>query len=82
MSPTLLIVDDEKNTRDGLRNALGEEFEVYVAPDGWLFYRPDVDYALESGRAPASQIDSASKALILSAWRSVRPMSSKPFIRQ
>ena len=38
--------------------------KVYVAPDGWLFYRPDVDYALESGHAPASQIDSASKALI------------------
>jgi len=33
MSPTLLIVDDEKNTRDGLRNALGETFDVYVAPD-------------------------------------------------
>jgi DNA-binding NtrC family response regulator len=39
MTPVLLIVDDEKNTRDGLRNALGEEFEVYVASD--------VDSALE-----------------------------------
>ena len=33
MSATLLIVDDEKNTRDGLRNALDADFEVYVAPD-------------------------------------------------
>lgn len=30
---TLLIVDDEKNTRDGLRDALSEQFEVYVAAD-------------------------------------------------
>ncbi|HRJ72786.1 MAG TPA: sigma-54 dependent transcriptional regulator, partial [Terrimicrobiaceae bacterium] len=30
---TLLIVDDEKNTRDGLRVALEDHFEVYVAAD-------------------------------------------------
>lgn len=30
---TILIVDDEKNTRDGLRDALEDDFEVYVAPD-------------------------------------------------
>jgi DNA-binding NtrC family response regulator len=30
---TLLIVDDEKNTRDGLRDALEDHFEVYVAGD-------------------------------------------------
>ncbi|MBB5351222.1 DNA-binding NtrC family response regulator [Haloferula luteola] len=31
MTPTLLIVDDEKATRDGLRAALEEEFDVIVA---------------------------------------------------
>ncbi len=31
--PTLLIVDDEKATREGLRAALEERFEVYVAED-------------------------------------------------
>lgn len=33
MPATVLIVDDEKNTRDGLRNALEGEFDVYVAAD-------------------------------------------------
>ena len=33
MTPILLIVDDEKSTRDGLRAALEEKFDVYVAPD-------------------------------------------------
>jgi DNA-binding NtrC family response regulator len=31
MLPTLLIVDDEKSTREGLRSALEEEFDVYLA---------------------------------------------------
>jgi DNA-binding NtrC family response regulator len=32
-SATLLIVDDEKNTREGLRDALEDAFEVYAAAD-------------------------------------------------
>ncbi len=34
-SKTVLIVDDEKNTRDGLRRSLedGEDFEIYTAAD-------------------------------------------------
>ncbi len=31
MTPTLLIADDERATRDGLRSALEDEFEVYTA---------------------------------------------------
>ncbi len=33
MSPTILIVDDEKHTREGLRRSLEPEFEVYIAAD-------------------------------------------------
>jgi DNA-binding NtrC family response regulator len=33
MTPTLLIVDDEKPTREGLRDALQERYDVYVAED-------------------------------------------------
>ena len=30
---TILIVDDEKHTRDGLRLSLEDDFDVYVAAD-------------------------------------------------
>jgi len=33
MNPTILIVDDEKHTREGLRASLEDEFDVYVAAD-------------------------------------------------
>jgi two-component system response regulator AtoC len=33
IQPTILIVDDEKHTRDGLRRLLEEQFDVYVAGD-------------------------------------------------
>ncbi|HWB60467.1 MAG TPA: sigma-54 dependent transcriptional regulator [Chthoniobacteraceae bacterium] len=31
MRPTILIVDDEKHTREGLRTSLEDQFEVYIA---------------------------------------------------
>jgi len=33
MQPTVLIVDDEKHTRDGLRSLLGDNYDTYVAAD-------------------------------------------------
>jgi len=33
LQPTILIVDDEKHTRDGLRSLLEDEYDTYVAED-------------------------------------------------
>src|SRR2546423_14620542 len=33
MNPTILIVDDEKHTREGLRTSLEDSFDVYIAGD-------------------------------------------------
>src|SRR3978361_573711 len=33
MQPTILIVDDEKHTRDGMRRLLEDDYDVYVAAD-------------------------------------------------
>ena len=54
--PTVLIVDDEKPTREGLRAALEERFDVYVAEDARsameLLEREPVDVVLTDFRLP------------------------------
>jgi two-component system, NtrC family, response regulator AtoC len=56
MKPTLLIVDDEKTTRDGLRAALEERYDVYVAEDAQvameLLERENFDVMLTDFRLP------------------------------
>jgi two-component system response regulator AtoC len=54
--PTLLIVDDEKPTRDGLRAALEDRYDVYVAEDARaamdLLEREHFDVLLTDFRLP------------------------------
>ncbi len=54
--PTLLIVDDEKPTRDGLRAALEHRYDVYVAEDAkaafGLLEREHFDVMLTDFRLP------------------------------
>jgi two-component system, NtrC family, response regulator AtoC len=54
--PTLLIVDDEKTTRDGLRTALEDRYDVYVAEDAKaameLLEREHFDVMLTDFRLP------------------------------
>lgn len=33
LQPTVLIVDDEKHTRDGLRRLVENDYDVYAAAD-------------------------------------------------
>ena len=55
--PTLLIVDDEKPTRDGLRAALEERYDVYAAEDAKaamdLLERDNFDVLLTDFRLPS-----------------------------
>ncbi len=57
IKPTLLIVDDEKPTRDGLRAALEDRFDVYVAEDAKaatdLLEREHFDVLLTDFRLPS-----------------------------
>ncbi len=54
--PTLLIVDDEKPTRDGLRAAVEDRYDVYVAEDAKaameLLERENFDVLLTDFRLP------------------------------
>jgi DNA-binding NtrC family response regulator len=56
MKPTLLIVDDEKPTREGLRAALEERYDVYLAEDAKaameLLERENFDVLLTDFRLP------------------------------
>ena len=57
MNPTLLIVDDEKPTREGLRAALEDRFDVYIAEDAKaaadLLEREHFDVMLTDFRMPS-----------------------------
>ena len=57
LKPTLLIVDDEKPTREGLRAALEDRFDVYLAEDAKaateLLERESFDALLTDFRLPS-----------------------------
>jgi len=56
VTPTLLIVDDEKTTREGLRAALEDRYDVYLADDAGsameLLERESFDVLLTDFRLP------------------------------
>ena len=57
MKPKILVIDDERNTREGLQEALAEEYAVLLAEDGLkglalLDANPDVCIALTDLRMP------------------------------
>src|SRR5437763_3261668 len=57
MTPTLLIVDDEKTQREGLRSALEDHYDVYLAEDAKtaieLLEREHFDVLLTDFRLPS-----------------------------
>src|SRR5947208_5654553 len=57
MTPTLLIVDDEKTQREGLRAALEERYDVYLAEDAKaameLLEKENFDVLLTDFRLPS-----------------------------
>ncbi len=69
MNPNLLIVDDEKPTRDGLRAALEDRYEVYVAEDAAsaasLLEAEAFEVLLTDFRLPNNEDDKAEQEVFL-----------------
>jgi DNA-binding NtrC family response regulator len=76
IKPTLLIVDDEKPTRDGLRAALEDRYDVYVADDApaaaALLEQENFDVLLTDFRLPT---DDGMKLIALAKSLSKPPVS-------
>ena len=55
--PEMLIIDDERNTREGLKRALSKNYEVSIASDGKLgldlILEKNFDIVLTDLRMPA-----------------------------
>ena len=60
LKPTVLIVDDERPTREGLRAALEDRYDVYIAEDGAsamrLLEEDPFDVLLTDLRMPGADI--------------------------
>ena len=72
-SPTILIVDDEKPQREGLRAALEDKFDVYLAEDAAsatrLLEKEHFDVLLTDLKMPNED----GLALIRRAWHRLGP---------
>ena len=84
--PGLLIVEDEKNTRDGLRRALEDKFEVYLASDtkaAWNVLESEpVDLLLTDLRLGTESGMDLLEATVRAAHQRLRPilMTSLAFV--
>ena len=78
-TPTLLIVDDEKTQREGLRAALEDRYDVYLAEDAKsateLLEREHFDVLLTDFRLPnedGMKLIARAKSLCKSAvWKAI-----------
>ena len=66
MQATILIVDDEKNTREGLRMALEDDYDVYTASNADEAYNLiEVESFVSVGKVQPFNVSISSSALLL-----------------